>query len=178
MTHRLGVDIGGTFTDFALFDESGSEIAVLKRLTTPADPSIAVIEGTAALLRREDVPMAEVESIAHGTTLVTNAVIERPGAKTGMLVTEGFRDILDMGFEQRYDLFDLRLTWPDPLVPRRLRREVPERVGSRRTGDRGTGRLDGSMRTRCAPKRMCAGGTDGLESPRASRGLEKRGHDG
>ena len=129
MTWRLGIDIGGTFTDFALFDESGSEIAVLKRLTTPADPSIAVIEGTAALLRREDVPMAEVETIAHGTTLVTNAVIERRGAKTGMLVTAGFRDILDMGFEQRYDLFDLRLTWPDPLVPRRLRREVPERMG-------------------------------------------------
>ena len=74
-------------------------------------------------------PIAEVESIAHGTTLVTNAVIERRGANTGMLVTAGFRDILDMGFEQRYDLFDLRLTWPDPLVPRRLRREVPERVG-------------------------------------------------
>ena len=129
MTWRLGVDIGGTFTDFALFDESGSEIAVLKRLTTPADPSIAVIEGTAALLRREDVPLTGVESIAHGTTLVTNAVIERRGAKTGMLVTAGFRDILDMGFEQRYDLFDLRLTWPDPLVPRHLRREVPERVG-------------------------------------------------
>ena len=129
MTHRLGIDIGGTFTDFALFDERGSEIAVLKRLTTPADPSSAVIEGTAALLRREDVPMAEIETIAHGTTLVTNAVIERRGAKTGMLVTAGFRDILDMGFEQRYDLFDLRLTWPDPLAPRRLRREVRERVG-------------------------------------------------
>ena len=129
LTWRLGIDIGGTFTDFALFDECGSEIAVAKRLTTPTDPSVAVIEGTAALLRREDVPMAEVESIAHGTTLVTNAVIERRGAKTGMLVTAGFRDILDMGFEQRYDLFDLRLTWPDPLVPRRLRREVPERVG-------------------------------------------------
>ena len=127
--YRIGVDIGGTFTDFALFDERGSEIAVLKRLTTPADPSIAVIEGTAALLRREDVSMAEVESIAHGTTLVTNAVIERRGANTGMLVTAGFRDILDMGFEQRYDLFDLRLTWPDPLVPRRLRREIPERLG-------------------------------------------------
>ena len=73
--------------------------------------------------------MAEVDTIAHGTTLVTNAVIERRGAKTGMLVTAGFRDILDMGFEQRYDLFDLRLTWPDPLAPRRLRPEVPERVG-------------------------------------------------
>ena len=129
MTWRLGIDIGGTFTDFALFDERGSEIAVAKRLTTPAAPSVAVIEGIAALLRRENVPMSEVESIAHGTTLVTNAVIERRGAKTGMLVTAGFRDILDMGFEQRYDLFDLRLTWPDPLVPRHLRREVPERVG-------------------------------------------------
>ena len=129
MTCRLGVDIGGTFTDFALFDVDGGEIAVHKRLTTPADPAVAVLEGTAALLRRENVPIAEVESIAHGTTLVTNAVIERRGARTGMLVTAGFRDLLDMGFEQRYDLFDLRLTWPAPLVPRRLRREVRERMG-------------------------------------------------
>ena len=129
MTFRLGIDIGGTFTDFALFDERGSEIAVLKRLTTPADPSVAVIDGTADLLQREGVPIAEVESIAHGTTLVTNAVIERRGATTGMLVTAGFGDILDMGFEQRYDLFDLRITWPEPLVPRRLRREIRERVG-------------------------------------------------
>ena len=73
----VGIDIGGTFTDFALFDERGSEIAVLKRLTTPADPSIAVNEGTATLLRREDVPMTEVQSIAHGTMLLTGAVIER-----------------------------------------------------------------------------------------------------
>ena len=123
MTWQLGVDIGGSFTDFALSDERGSEIAMLKRLTTPTDPSIAVIEGTAALLRREDVPVAEIGSIAHGTTLVANAVIERRGVKTGMLVSAGFRDILDMGFEQRYDLFGLRLTWPDPLVPRRLRRK-------------------------------------------------------
>ena len=100
MTHRLGIDIGGTFTDLALFDERGSEIAVLKRLTTAADPSIAVIESTATLLRREDVPMAEIESIAHVTTVVTNAVIERRGARTSTLVTLGFRDILDIGFEQ------------------------------------------------------------------------------
>ena len=128
MTYRLGVDIGGTFTDFALFDEGGGRIAVYKRLTTPADPSVAVVEGTAALLARENVPMAEVDAIAHGTTLVTNSIIERRGATTGMLVTEGFRDLLDMGFEQRYDLFDLRLRWPDPLVPRRRRREVRERI--------------------------------------------------
>ena len=127
--YRVGVDIGGTFTDFALFDERGSRIAVHKRLTTPADPSVAVLEGAAALLERERVTMSDVDSLAHGTTLVTNAIIERRGAKTGMLVTAGFRDLLDMGFEQRYDLFDLRLTWPEPLVPRRLRREVRERIG-------------------------------------------------
>ena len=127
--YRVGVDIGGTFTDFALFDERGSRIAVYKQLTTPADPSVAVLDGAAALLGRENVAMVDVESIAHGTTLVTNSIIERRGAKTGMLVTAGFRDLLDMGFEQRYDLFDLRLTWPDPLVPRRLRREVRERIG-------------------------------------------------
>ena len=130
MTWRLGVDIGGTFTDFALFDEGGGRVAVYKRLTTPADPSAAVVEGTAALLARENVPMAGVDAIAHGTTLVTNSIIERRGATTGMLVTAGFRDILDMGFEQRYDLFDLRLRWPDPLVPRRRRREVRERVAA------------------------------------------------
>ena len=130
VSYRIGVDIGGTFTDFALFDEGGSRIAVYKRLTTPADPSVAVLEGVAVLLKREHVAMAAVESIAHGTTLVTNAVIERRGANTGMLVTTGFRDLLDMGFEQRYDLFDLRLRWPDPLVPRRLRREVRERIAS------------------------------------------------
>ena len=130
MTYRLGVDIGGTFTDFALFDRSGGRIAVHKRLTTPADPSVAVLEGIALLLERERVAMGAVESIAHGTTLVTNSVIERRGAKTGMLVTAGFRDLLDMGFEQRYDLFDLRLRWPDPLVPRRRRREVRERIAS------------------------------------------------
>ena len=129
MHYRLGVDIGGTFTDFALFDGNGSRIAVHKCLTTPADPSVAVLEGVANLLERENVAMDAVESIAHGTTLVTNSVIERRGANTGMLVTEGFRDILDMGFEQRYDLFDLRLKWPEPLVPRRLRREVRERIG-------------------------------------------------
>ncbi len=127
---RVGVDIGGTFTDFALFDEGGSRIAVHKVLTTPADPSVAVLEGAAALLGRESVPMGAVDSIAHGTTLVTNAIIERRGARTGMLVTAGFRDLLDIGFEQRYNLFDLRLTWPDPLVPRRRRREIRERVSA------------------------------------------------
>jgi len=128
MAYRIGVDIGGTFTDFALFDEGESRMAVHKLLTTPADPSRAVLDGVAQILERNGVAIADVAAISHGTTLVTNAVIERKGAVTGMLVTAGFRDILDMGLEQRYDLFDLRLTFPEPLVPRRLRREVVERV--------------------------------------------------
>ena len=126
--YRIGVDIGGTFTDFALFDARGRRMAVHKRLTTPHDPSQAVTEGTRALLEREGVGIGEVGDIVHGTTLVTNAVIERRGAVTGMLATAGFSDILDMGFERRYDLFDLRIKYPPPLVPRRLRIEVPERV--------------------------------------------------
>src|ERR1700730_13730749 len=126
--YRVGVDIGGTFTDFALFDPRGRKMSVHKRLTTPHDPSEAVAEGVKALLSRENVPITDVSDIVHGTTLVTNAVIERRGAVTGMLATAGFSDILDMGFERRYDLFDLRVKYPPPLVPRRLRLEVAERV--------------------------------------------------
>ncbi|TMJ68020.1 MAG: hydantoinase/oxoprolinase family protein, partial [Alphaproteobacteria bacterium] len=134
--YRIGVDIGGTFTDFALFDARGAKMSVHKRLTTPHDPSEAVTEGIDALLKREGVAIADISDVVHGTTLVTNAVIERTGAVTGMLATAGFSDILDMGFERRYDLFDLRVKYPPPLVPRRLRLEVAERV-----------RFDGSVET-------------------------------
>jgi N-methylhydantoinase A len=126
--YRIGVDIGGTFTDFALFDGRGAKMSVHKRLTTPHNPSEAVIEGTRELLARDRVAIGDVSDVVHGTTLVTNAVIERRGAVTGMLATAGFSDILDMGFERRYDLFDLRVKYPPPLVPRRLRLEVSERV--------------------------------------------------
>ena len=136
MSYRLGVDIGGTFTDFALFDEARGEMFIHKQLTTPDDPSRAVLEGCKHLLARKNVAIAELESIAHGTTLVTNAVIERRGARTGMVVSEGFRDVLDMARETRYELFDLRLKFPQPLVPRHLRREVVERV-----------KFDGSVET-------------------------------
>jgi N-methylhydantoinase A len=126
--HRIGVDIGGTFTDFALFDAHGGRMSIHKQLTTPRDPSEAVLAGIGVLLRRSGVAIDQVQDVVHGTTLVTNSVIERKGAVTGMLVTEGFRDILDMGYESRYDLYDLRLRFPAPLVPRRLRAEVVERV--------------------------------------------------
>ena len=134
---RIGVDIGGTFTDFALHDGRGDRIAIHKRLTTPSDPSVAVLEGVKVLAAQNNVAIKDVVEIVHGTTLVTNAVIERKGAKTGMLVTSGFGDIMDMGFERRYDLFDLRIKYPPPLVRRALRIEVAERV-----------RHDGSVETK------------------------------
>ena len=127
MSWRLGIDIGGTFTDFALIGADGRR-AIHKQLTTPADPSQAVLDGTAALLKAEGVQIGDVETVVHGTTLVTNAVIERRGAVTGMLTTAGFGDIPDMRQEKRYDVFDLRLTFPEPVVPRTLRREVAERA--------------------------------------------------
>lgn len=127
MAHRIGIDIGGTFTDFVLVDDDTGNLATFKQLTTPKDPSKAVLEGVVTILADNRADVADVDAMAHGTTLVTNAIIERRGAPTGMLVTAGMKDILDMARETRYDLFDLRLTFPQPLVPRRMRREVPER---------------------------------------------------
>ena len=128
MGYRIGVDIGGTFTDFALFDESDGSMAIHKQLTTPQDPSLSVLEGCRTLLKTHNLAIEDVDAIVHGTTLVTNAVIERKGAVTGMLVSKGFRDVLDIALERRYDLFDLRLRFPDPLVPRQLRAEIDERI--------------------------------------------------
>ena len=125
---RIGVDVGGTFTDFALIDDSGSRLAIHKQLTTPHDPSDAVLSGIKEILELNKISIADISVIAHGTTLVTNAVIERRGVRTGMLVTKGFEDILDTGMEQRYDLFDLRITYPDPIIPRPFRKSINERI--------------------------------------------------
>ncbi len=128
MTFRIGVDIGGTFTDFALIDDTTGEMSIHKQLTTPRDPSRAVLEGIDRLLAARGAPMSAVTGVIHGSTLVTNALIERRGVRVGMLVTEGFRDVLDVARETRYDLYDLRIRIPEPLVPRALRAEVAERI--------------------------------------------------
>ncbi|CAH1656798.1 MULTISPECIES: hydantoinase/oxoprolinase family protein [unclassified Chelatococcus] len=125
---RIGVDIGGTFTDFTLFNDDERVARTHKRLTTPDDPSRAVIEGTGAITAEAGLSPADIGTIVHGTTLVTNAVIERRGVSTAMLVTKGFRDLLDIGAERRYDLFDLTIAFPKPVVPRALRVEVPGRL--------------------------------------------------
>jgi len=126
--YRIGFDIGGTFTDFILLDTERNDIRLHKCLTTPADPSIGALEGLAQIASDAGIALAEVTDIVHGTTLVTNALIERRGASLGLITTQGFRDILEMGTEQRYDIYDLFLQYPEPLVPRRRRLEVPERM--------------------------------------------------
>jgi N-methylhydantoinase A/oxoprolinase/acetone carboxylase beta subunit/N-methylhydantoinase B/oxoprolinase/acetone carboxylase alpha subunit len=126
--YRIGLDIGGTFTDFVLYDEGAHRIALHKCLTTPRDPSTAALEGLAALTAQAGITLADVAEIIHGTTLVTNAIIERRGVPLGLITTQGFRDILEMGTEQRYDIYDLFLGFPPPLVARRHRLEIPERV--------------------------------------------------
>jgi len=127
--YRFGVDIGGTFTDLVIVDETGRIMLLGKTLTTPRDPSEGVLVGLAQMLAENGLQACDIANAVHATTLITNAIIERKGARTGLITTQGFRDILEIGREMRYDLYDLYLEMPRPLVPRELRMEVRERVG-------------------------------------------------
>jgi N-methylhydantoinase A len=126
VTARLAVDIGGTFTDLAV--ERDGRRWTAKVLTTPAAPEQGVLDGTRAVLANAGLAPADVALVIHGTTLATNALIERKGARTALLTTEGFRDVLALGNESRYDQYDLNIELPQPLVPRRWRLPVPERL--------------------------------------------------
>ncbi len=125
MKFALGIDIGGTFTDLVL---SGASQHALKVLTTPDDPSRAVVEGVRSLLLNAQIAATSVDRVVHATTLFTNALIERKGAVTGLITTAGFRDVLEIGRERRFELYDLNIRMPEPLVPRDLRLEVAERT--------------------------------------------------
>jgi N-methylhydantoinase A len=126
--YRVGVDIGGTFTDFVLLDASSGRLEGFKLLTTTVDPSVAVFRGLEIVRDRFDVAPAQVEVIVHATTLATNILIERQGAKIGVITTQGFRDVLEMRRETRYDDLDLAPEFPPPLAPRHLRLGVKERL--------------------------------------------------
>jgi N-methylhydantoinase A len=125
---RLAVDIGGTFTDIVL--DVGRDRKTRKVLTTPVHPEQAVLDGMRLILADARAHARDIDVFIHGTTLATNAVIERRGAKTALIATEGFRDVLDIGTESRYDQYDLSIDKPKPLVPRALRFTVPERIDS------------------------------------------------
>ena len=127
MPYRVGFDVGGTFTDFVLQSPSG-ELSTGKRLTTYPDPSEACLAGLDALLAQGGVPWSDVAQAVHGTTLGSNVVIERKARGVGLLTTRGFRDVLIIGREKRYQVYDLQIEKPASLIPRRLIGEVTERV--------------------------------------------------
>jgi N-methylhydantoinase A len=123
---RLATDIGGTFTDIVL--EAGTERITTKLLTTSDRPEEAVVEGTRQVLREAGLAFSDIDVFVHGTTLATNAIIERKGARTALIATEGFRDIIEIADEGRYDQYDIFIERPRQLVPRALRFTVPERI--------------------------------------------------
>ncbi len=126
---RMGVDIGGTFTDLVLSDAQG-RAWFAKRPSTPAEPERAVLDGIVDLLQRAGLQPADLVEVLHGTTVGSNALLQQGGARTGLITTKGFRDVLEIGRVRTPDMFDLQWDKPVPLVPRRLRREVSERIAA------------------------------------------------
>ncbi|MGY6570935.1 MAG: hydantoinase/oxoprolinase family protein [Salinarimonas sp.] len=126
---KIGVDIGGTFTDLVMLDPDTGRLFNEKVLTTPDDPSRGVLTGITSILEKNGVAPDRVTDVIHGTTLVANALIERKGVKTALVTTRGFRDIVQIGREWRYDTYDLFIENVEPLTPRSLRFEVSERLG-------------------------------------------------
>src|SRR5579871_6673893 len=125
---RLAVDIGGTFTDVVL--DLPDRTLSTKLLTTHEAPDAAVIAGTQAILAEAGVAASSLDLVIHGTTLATNALIERKGARTALVTTAGFRDSLEIAYEHRFEQYDLYMERPEPLVSRDLRLEVPERLAA------------------------------------------------
>ena len=128
MAFHVGIDVGGTFTDFALFDDASGQIRLGKVLTTPDDPSRAVLAGLDTLLADAGITARKLARAIHATTIATNTVIQRHGPKTALLTTAGFRDVLLIGRQKRWDLYDNELDKPVPIVARRLIWEAPERT--------------------------------------------------
>ena len=126
--YSLGVDIGGTFTDVAIFDADTGRQFSRKVLTTHGDPAQAVVDGVGEIVTDLALDVSAFHRLVHATTLFTNALIERKGACTGLMMTRGFSDVLEIGRERKYELYDLQIKKPQPLAPRNLRAEVSERV--------------------------------------------------
>jgi len=131
MSKRVAFDVGGTFTDFVITDEETGASDVFKYPSTPDDPSRGVLDGLSTFLDQEDIPWSEVTQLIHATTVATNTVLERKGADTALVVTAGFKDVPVIGRQKRYDIYDLFLEKPDPIVEREDIYEVDERVHPR-----------------------------------------------
>ena len=125
---KLGIDIGGTFTDLVLLEPDSGKLFFGKTLTTYPDPTKGILNGVQELLVQHGKSIRDVTTLIHGTTLVTNAIIERKGAPTALLTTAGFEDVLEIGREMRYDIYDIFIKMPEPLVARSFRKGIQERV--------------------------------------------------
>ena len=130
MAWRIGVDIGGTFTDVALVDDASGRIGVAKALTTPADFAEGVLGALQLAMQQYAIEPADVDLLAHATTVVTNAILEQKGARAALVTTRGFRDVLELRRSSRPDLYDLFQDAPTILIPRRRRHEISERIGA------------------------------------------------
>ena len=136
MSYMIGVDVGGTFTDFSLFDTQSGQLNHYKRSSTPEDPSKAIMGGIQEILAEQHIDPMDVSYLAHGTTVATNALIEKKGARMGLITTQGFKDLMEIGWQRRPSLYDLRKPKPESLIPAGMRQEVQERIlhdGSVRT---------------------------------------------
>jgi len=130
MAWRIGVDIGGTFTDVALVDDASGRIGVAKVPTTPADLADGVLAALGTAMERYGVVAGDVGLLSHATTVVTNAILEERGARAALVTTRGFRDVLELRRSARADLYDLFQDGPSILIPRRRRYEITERIGA------------------------------------------------
>ena len=135
MSYMIGVDVGGTFTDFSLFDTESGRLFHYKRSSTPEDPSKAIVSGISHILEEEKISPEEVSYLAHGTTVATNALIEKKGGRLGLITTKGFKDLMEIGWQKRPSLYDLLKDKPESLIPTGLKCEVDERI-----------RFDGSVK--------------------------------
>src|SRR5436190_1127391 len=129
--YRIGIDVGGTFTDFTVIDERDGAVRFHKVPSTPSDPSEAIQTGIADLMQVHAIAPDQIAQIGHGTTVATNLVIERKGAKVGLITTQGFRDVLEIGRQVRPHLFDYSVTRAPAMVAREFRKAVPERIDAR-----------------------------------------------
>ena len=128
MGYMIGVDVGGTFTDFSIFDADKGRLFHFKHSSTPDDPSRSIVNGIEHILASEDIAPEEVFYLAHGTTVATNALIEKKGARIGLITTKGFRDLMEIGNQKRPSLYDLLKPKPQDLIPPGMKREVSERI--------------------------------------------------
>lgn len=128
MSYKIGVDVGGTFTDVCMFNQDTGEVSVYKLPSTPADPSEAIGKGVEDTLQLNGVSPADVAALVHGTTVATNATLERKGAKTAIITTRGFRDLIELARQTRASLYDTQVEKPVPIIYRKMRKEVNERI--------------------------------------------------